>query len=372
MSKLEKQLSEWIRSGLIGKDQADRIRTHEATRPESSWVLSGLLLLGAVIVATGTVSLIAANWFTIPDAVKLVADLLLLLGLGYGAFRSQASNRPLHFEAFLLAFILMCLASIGLISQIFHTGGKLHQAILLWSLITFAAASSARTLLIPFLWTGAFLSGIATAAIESIALQPVFHRSFPAVFMAIPLLCAALTIISKNFGGESASTRAFRVWTILSGLTALSVAEVHALHRDITSAYFPAYALWAFALWGVWQASGYTRIQKGLVSGVLLVYFSSFHLPFLHTSLPVIYALHTIIELGLMAVFLASLKERALFQTFLTLLGLRFLILYFQAFGGLARTGFGLILSGMFVIGLGVLWNRYRKPIAEWAESWAQ
>jgi uncharacterized membrane protein len=372
MSKLDRQLSDWTGHGLITRDQATLIRKHESEKPESSWILSGLYLLGALIVAIGVISLIAANWFRIPDAVKLGADFLLLLGLGFATLRSQDSNKLLAFEGFLLSFILMCLASIGLISQVFHTGGKLHEALLFWSLITFAAASAARNILIPFLWTGAFLTGISLAALESIALQPIFHRSFQAVFMAIPLLCAVLTIISKNFGEESASTRAFRAWTILGGITALAVAEVTELHRDFTSAYFPAYALWSLALWGVWKASGYTRIQKGLVSGVLFTFLSSFHLPFLGVSLPVVYASHTVLELGLMAVFVASLKERALFQGFLTLLGLRFLTLYFQAFGGLARTGFGLILSGALVIGMGILWNRYRKAIADWVERWAQ
>ena len=47
MSKFEKSLSEWVTLGFIDPNQAARIRDHESSKPESSWVLSGLLILGA-------------------------------------------------------------------------------------------------------------------------------------------------------------------------------------------------------------------------------------------------------------------------------------------------------------------------------------
>ena len=86
---------------------------------------------------------------------------------------------------------------------------------------------------------------------------------------------------------------------------------------------------------------------------------------------PLVHATLTVLTLGATSLFLASIKERRLFQWFLFFLGLRFLILYFQAFGGLATTGFGLIISGSLFIGMAVLWNKYRNPIAAWAERWA-
>lgn len=97
-----------------------------------------------------------------------------------------------------------------------------------------------------------------------------------------------------------------------------------------------------------------------------------FHLPLLEVKASIAYATFTILVLGLMSVFLASLKERKLFQWFLFFLGMRFLVLYFQALGGLATTGVGLIISGGMVIGMAVLWNKYRTALAVWAERWAQ
>ena len=43
------------------------------------------------------------------------------------------------------------------------------------------------------------------------------------------------------------------------------------------------------------------------------------------------------------------------------LLGIRFILLYFQSLGGLATTGIGLIVAGIIIISLAVLWFRFNK-----------
>ncbi len=376
MSKLEKGLKEWVALGLISSDQAARIRHHEAAKPEASWVLSGLLLLGAGIVGIGIISLIAANWNEIPDPVKLGGDFLLLTALAVATFRSWEAKKAIQFEALLLSFLILCLASIGLISQIYHTGGKLYQALLLWSLITFGAAIAARRTAVPFLWAGAFLTGLVFTALDSVALQPIFQRDYHAVFMAVPLLCAGLTVLSKGLAEESGPTRAFRSWTLIAGLLALVVAEFPELSRykvgEGQTALVPGYVLGTVAAFGIWRSFGYRNIQKKLLLLTLGLFFIPFHLPRVGIEAPLTYAVLTIAVLSLVAIFLASLKERRLFQLFLSFLSLRFLVLYFQAFGGLATTGVGLIISGCLVIALAVLWNRYRTELAVWAERWVQ
>lgn len=375
MSKLEKGLKEWASLGLITQDQAKLIREHEAAKPESSWVLSGSLILGAVIVGIGVISLIAANWDGIPDALKLAGDFALLGGLALAILRSWDSKREILFETLLVFFLIICLASIGLISQVYHTSGALYQALLLWSGITFFAALAARRIFVPTMWTGAFLSGIFFAAMEEPALQSLFQKNSYAAFMAMPLLCAAMTVVSKSLAGECASTRAFRHWTLYSGITALMMAEIsffpHLFDNPIIG-YVPGYLLATLVGFGIWQSLEYRRIQKWILIAALGSFMMALHLPVLDFRSPIIYAAFTIIVLGSMAFYVASLKERRWFQWFLSALGLRFLVLYFQAFGGLAMTGFGLILSGGFVIGMATLWNKYRKPIEAWAERSAQ
>ena len=111
MSKLESGLKEWVSLGLIGVDQAQQIRQHEAAKPESSWILSGLLLLGAIIVGIGVISLIAANWDQIPDALKLTGDFVLLIALAFGIVHSWDAKKLIQFEVLLVTFLVFCLAS---------------------------------------------------------------------------------------------------------------------------------------------------------------------------------------------------------------------------------------------------------------------
>ncbi len=377
MSRLEKDLKDWVAHGFVSQDQAKRIRDHEASKPESSWVLSGLLVLGAIIVGIGVISLIAANWNQIPDALKLVGDFVLLMVLAGWTLQTWESKKQIQFEVLLLSFLILCLASIGLISQIYHTGGDLYQALMLWAIISFAAASAARQMFVPFMWTAGFLSGVVFTALDSVALESIFHKNYQAVFMAVPLLCAGFTVVSKRLSGEIGATRAFRYWTLIGGLVALVVAEVHDLwRRDYSSSgltpYLPGYFLAAFALLGIWQSLEYRKVQKILLILTLGIFLVPFHLPLLDVKSSVAYAAFTIIVLALFSVFLASLQERRMFQWFLSFLGLRFLILYFQALGGLATTGLGLIVSGGLVIGMAIFWNKYRAALAVWAEGWVK
>jgi uncharacterized membrane protein len=376
MSKLDRNLNEWTGLGLITKDQAEKIRFHESSKPEASWILSGLLILGVIIVGIGVISLIAANWNEIPDPVKLGGDFLLLAALAFATLHSWEAKKAIQFEVLLLFFLILCLASIGLISQIYHTGGKLYEALMLWSLITFAAALAARQMFVPFIWAGAFLTGIVFTALDSVALQSIFQKNYQAVFMAVPLLCAGFTIVSKGLAGEIGSTRAFRSWTLIGGLVALMVAELHELSRGKVNSglteYIPGYFLAAFAAYGIWRSLEYRNVQKTLLLVTLGLFLIPFHLPLLEVKTSIAYATFTIAVLGLMAIFLASLKERRLFQWFLFFLGMRFLVLYFQALGGLATTGVGLIISGGLVIAMAVLWNKYRTALAVWAERWVQ
>ncbi len=84
MSRLEKRLHDWVSNNIISREQAEGIRQYEANAPGSSWVLYSFLILGATIISIGFISLIAANWDDIPDAVKLGLDFLLLIGLAIG------------------------------------------------------------------------------------------------------------------------------------------------------------------------------------------------------------------------------------------------------------------------------------------------
>lgn len=375
MAKLETALEEWVQNKIISPEQAKKIRDHEAARPEYSWVLSGVFALGVSIIGIGVISLIAANWTSIPNFAKIIGDFAILIVLAGITVRASARNKPLQYEAWLLSFLIFVLASIGLISQVYHTGGKLFQALLLWAAITFVPMFASRRFLVPFLWTAAFISSLAYAASESKALEMIFNDNYAAIATTLPLLCITLAAVTHRLSAsKSPATAAFRIWALISGLLAVAAAELrefvgYGLDYGMHS-YTPAYILMATSVVATLLNRQYRKLQKILLLSAMGSFLIPFHLTGHHSNSSLIYATLTILTLGLAALFLASVKERRLFQWFLFFLGLRFLILYFQAFGGLATTGVGLIIAGSLFIGMAILWNKYRNPIAAWTERW--
>jgi uncharacterized membrane protein len=377
MSRLEKRLNDWVSNNIISREQAEGIRQFESKSPGSSWVLYSFLILGASIIGVGIISLIAANWDTVPDAVKLGIDFLLLIGLAVAIHHTWTQKQTILYEVLLVCFLFLCLASIGLISQIYHTGGKLYQALMLWSLITAGIPIISKRSFGPFLWVSGFFIALICTVSTAPSLEPIYKYNYAAVYMAVPLLSAVLAMLSKKVLGEVGLTLAFHAWILIGIIMALVVVETwfggYSRRLDFAQsgflAYLPSYILGVIAVLGIWSISEYSWAQKILLMVFIAFYFLPFHLLYMIKDPKIIFALCTVIILGLLAIFLASIKQRKLFQFLLFVVGVRFLILYFQAFGGLAMTGFGLIMSGVIIIGMVVYWNKYRIQLATWSEA---
>lgn len=376
MNKLEKTLKEWLDQKLINKKQMDQILLYESNKAGSSWVLFGLLVLGIIVISIGVISLIAANWQQIPDSVKLIADFVILIFLGLLTIHAWELKQDIRFEVLLLFFILLCLASIGLISQIYNTGGELYQALMLWSLITLPVVTTARYVVVPFIWMGGFLIGLAFTAVNSPLFFPIFNGNITSIIMTLPLFCVFLGMISRYGHLEEGALRAIRAWFYMTGVFAILMTELSsdllAITPNIIESYIPVYFFAALTLIAIVTHKDYNNTQKLLLLLTLGAYLILVHLPLTMTSSAFIYAFMTILLLGLIAIFAASQKQRRLFQWILFFIGLRFLILYFQALGGLAQTGLGLIISGTLIVIMAILWGKYKLAIALWVERWVQ
>lgn len=376
MRKLEKTLADWVGNELLSDEQATRILAFEKARPGGSWVLYGFLMLGVVVLAIGIISLIAANWPSIPGLMKIFLDFLLLAGLGTGVWYARERQHQMLAELILLFYMLLCLASIGLISQVYHTGGELYEALLFWSLITVSLVGLSQKALAPFLWTTGFFAALLYAIIDTSLFDTLFQRQIIVVFMTLPLFAALLAVFARGLGGNEAQVGALRFWVIIVGLAAMAYAEVELAFDDHFSAapvaYIPAYVSALGILAGIVLTRQYTQVQKILLGLALLFYLLPFHLIFAQMGDKYIAALISITLLGVMAALMASLGRRILFNLFLVALGLRFLVLYFQALGSLALTGMGLVGSGIIIILMAVLWHKYRKAVIVWVEARVQ
>lgn len=381
---VEKKLVEWEKVGLIRQDQVAAISKYEQDLPESHWVLSGLMILGVVVIGIGVISLIAANWSDIPNVAKLAVDFLMLGGIGFAIYRSSHSygsgRSETAFNAWIVAMQIAALASIGLISQIYHTGGKLYQAILFWSLLVAPLSIIATKFFPPMLWMGGLLGAMTWSVVDSGIFGSLFMKNDGYVAYSLTMFCLMIAVIARLFsrGEEWPLTRVARFWTAYIGIGALLFLEFADRRRDGLE-FVPMYlglAFLAVSLGGVVLGGVYNRFQRLSMMAMLFFFTALAHIQQVGTPLSsdrggewLVRVALVILTLLAAGVFAASLRAQRTFQLVLGIIGMRLLGVYFEAIGGLAATGVGLIVSGGIVIGMGWLWNKYRKTIQVWVEE---
>lgn len=376
MNKISRKLTEWTTHGLLTEEQKQSILKYEEESEGPSKVLFGFMILGFSIIGIGVISLIAANWKYIPDSMKLGGNFLLLIGVATFAFKKFSEGKELAYEVATAFLMFLFLATIGLISQIYHTGGELHQALFLWCFITALIAFTSKRSFVPYLWCAGFFGSILLMLFNKSFLYRYYGKSYVLFFMALPYLSVLLTILMRKLKGrESPQYNAFNYWSVkwlFLGLFAMEVMGKGQFKFLTTHGlYVPGYLMSTLLIVIIATSQNLSQLQKTLLLILCVGYLVPFHLYYFEEHLPLflIKPAVTITCLISLALFSVSIGKDKLFSKLLTLVGLRFLVLYFQAFGGLAYTGFGLILSGLIIIGLVYQWNKHRKKIENWAKG---
>ena len=65
------------------------------------------------------------------------------------------------------------------------------------------------------------------------------------------------------------------------------------------------------------------------------------------------------------AAIAAILGRKRMFDIAAFIIGIRFIVVYFEVFGSLAATGFGLIISGGVILGIAYCWHNYRIKVLQ-------
>ncbi|MGB5599744.1 MAG: DUF2157 domain-containing protein [Thiothrix litoralis] len=387
------KLNQWLQAGLITPAQHANILSFEAERRQNAngWLYS-FMILGAAIIGLGVISLIAANWAHIADSTKLGVDFALLSVLAGGIFWQYPQRRHgVWFEVLLVSLMLLCLASIGLISQIFHISGQWYHALLFWAAITFLLSLFARSLFTRFFWVTLLLQGLVWSLVD-FTTPDIWQqwKTLPAVLLLAPLLSATLyyaTFPVKTLRGFSTS---LYFWFQITAMIALAMIDIARSGGEMTEyqlAWFvPAYMAAGLLALGILLHREYRWLNRLLLLGalgLLLLYFHPDRLfsgqsryslfgsqaqatvsfwqaddiraPLLTLAILFLYALHS-----------GNSGRQHTFNLVTFLIGLRFVILYFQAMGGLAATGVGLIVSGSLIIGMTWLWYKSRDRLRAW------
>ncbi|CAA6817023.1 MAG: Predicted membrane protein [uncultured Thiotrichaceae bacterium] len=399
MTGLEKKLLTWLDQGLINQEQLTAIGQYERRTGKSNsshWWLYSLLILGSSIISLGIISLIAANWANIPDLVKLGTAFGLLSLLAATTLWQAETDSDYLYDALLTAFIILCLAVIGLIAQVFHLNGHWYNALLLWSAITLPVVLFAHQLFAYFLWSTLFIHAATWGAIalSSGSFSGNNAAQLPALFLLAPLLAAGGYVLTRLSQHLKLFRSSFFFWFQISGLVSLIFIDIIRSGGEMRSFeldwYIPAYIVAAILMTMIASNPAYRPLNKGLLISIILLLLLYFH-PFILFDGETRYSFNalqapgetvnfwtaddirapflTILILFLYATHAGNIGHHRTFNAMTFLIGLRFVILYFQAMGGLAATGVGLILSGLMIIGIAWFWHKSRKRLQHWSEG---
>jgi uncharacterized membrane protein len=369
MARLEKHLETWRHAGLISAEQLQQIQHFEASRPRRSWGVWGILGIGVTAVITGIISVIAANWDAIGDYTKLVSYFALQAGLSALLFRRR--NSPGHVRELLITgCAVFVLAGIGLIGQVFHLRSDGWQGLLLWLALVLPLSLLAEGNLLPYLWVGA---AWATSWIwaESFRHLPEASRWWMAC--AVPVLFAALGLLGSPASALARFRGACRVWGLIGLCTAGSLLANITWKEGLRDrdASIGVAVFWGCSLLGVLAAQRKLSISAATrhwLSALFLVTALGCSAPLLVSSWrsDVLGAVFFLAIWSAAAGAAAAAEQRRLFDLATVVIALRFVVIYFEVFGSLAATGFGLIVSGGVIIGIALVWHRLRARARSW------
>ncbi len=383
MIKINRHLVEWMDNGLISRDQHDSILSYEKSKSKGErtrWILYGFLILGICVLAAGIISLIAANWDEIPASGKLAGNFIILIITAAACYKVYGGGSDALSDALMSFFSLLCLASIGLISQVYHTGGELYQAVLLWIIITFPLSSFSRRDFLPHVWSaGSILAYLLWAFSKSswwYSLDRYFEQDIIlCILLTVPLLTFILHMTFRSISSLSGYSGAFAIWSIIASAAAIGATDYY-YSADYSNLFpkmlLPVYILMVLSILILKFLSGYSQKERSIIFSIIIITMLV-HLPNFIVAVSNIYeygkfigALYTVILLVLIGMIFTIRENKKLFNTIMLLLGCRFLIIYFQVFRDLATTGLGLIISGILIIAIALLWFKEHNRIEEW------
>lgn len=356
-----KKLEEWTNAGLITKAQADDIQTYERKHKKFSFY-NGLVYVSIFSILLGILSVIAANWHDIPGSIKISVHVLLNLAVGYAAIFFGQKGKELFKEVAVFALMGLTMTLIVLIGQVYQIKGSPADAMILWSLaISPFVLMLAKNKAVLGLWVlGIILTYLAFVAehLVQASYTTRFYWGF-GTWLYLPLLCLglaklqwlaarkpALSIVLGRMGLAFLAIGA-SVGTSSWGLKMFSLLKLDAFILT----FLGVLLLGAHALYHKSYRDNEDHKNIfffALVSFLLMVvpfYFVDMHSNLLSAASFIFYWM-----------FIGWLGHRSDHNLIVTasilFIAIRLLMVYVEVFGTLLTTGFGLIISGIVMLGV--------------------
>jgi uncharacterized membrane protein len=371
----------WQKAGLVDDELARRIVAWEVAnrRPVALWAIAGT---GVLAMGLGVMAIVGANWELIPAWLKLAVDLGLNGACAVAVFVFWQRQRLWLRETMALLLFGLVLSGIALIGQIYQLQSAPWRALVLWLVLcTPFLALTARTRWTGALWTLAVVTTWFTASdqihdlLAQIAVLPS-RRQYWESGLLFPLMgflaaCGMIVVASlRRLQPEARGQADLLMRLAMAGLiAACSLSMAFAWRRSgdggplgaivaAAIATLPA----ALAVWST-QAGPQRRVLLALLGASVAVWTVALLVSgFEGKKADVVRAVLFIAYWGAIGTMAARAGTRALFGLAFTMIGLRLLILYFEAIGGLTATGLGLIGGGVLCLALAAVgWRLMRR-----------
>jgi uncharacterized membrane protein len=373
--------------GLISAEQRQKIIETLKLKEEGSRLLWILSALGAVLIVSGIILLISANWDAIPRGLKIATGLILMLGAWVGGYvlREVRGDFRKSGEALYLVGAGLWLANIALIGQIYNLSSRLPNAFLLWFAglaalpwILRSRALFVLSLLSFGLWIGAEANSAAgwlggeweeaqlvlysLTGLLVLAWGYVLRRGHwsefagPAEKFGLLAFFLAAYPLCWKIGGWYHTP-----WnlTFLTVLVSLGLGALALLAHGLRNPQLELTRQWRWT-WGAALA--------GMAALLCLAVATANHDPqrwYGHRELN--FSMYWFVSIGLFVACLLlvqvgiSLRSKFMVNLAITMTALILLAAYVDLFGSMATTGWMFLISGIFLIAFGFYLERKRR-----------
>ncbi|WP_078127957.1 DUF2157 domain-containing protein [Leptospira alexanderi] len=381
--RLEQKLKRWVEAGLIASEQSDAIRNFEETR-KTPYLYYSFIILGVIVIGIGIIAIIAANWEEIHDFVKLGAGLATLLLAARLAFWKR--ENPNLLTVFIVLNSILILGMIGLVSQVYNLEGKYYEVAKLWCVLTFLFLIATDSKIFLHLWLIGFQIYITGWIFEQIRhdwgdyWNTYYYYSIVG-FTGIWLAAEKFTLESRKatlffwvvlflivgtfFRGffqdydyySPSENLGYFGYTadfpwLMVGLRLFVLAPLFYLlyNMEISSNQKKSLSLSLFLLFLLYFPHPFRNVLAESIGSHIWNYFVKLLPSFLFI----------LFWLGIASSFR---DHKKIFDLSLAIVGIRFLYFYFDLLGTLTYTGFGLIISGLLIIGLTIGYLKYKSKV---------
>jgi len=370
LGRIERRAKRWLEAGIIDAQQQQSILDFEQQHEFHISFSVILLVVGLTAVLCGLVAVISANWELIPRWSKLVNYFLLLTILGGVFFHYEATPGPFR-EALIWAFVMVVLAGIGLIAQLFNLSGPFWKTGFLYAVLILPMVLLAGNALLPHGYCFLLLTVVFSWHFAWCELPAVYSTTSYLVVTCGPPLLLSFYLLSPPRWHQFLLPAAFVRWlvvTILIGASFWGSALLYvplgfynwkaglgqAIHLPVLAGACLACA------WFRSPPPGYTRVHYAVYFLLLeSAAFICFPILLPAVEYKILATLWFMVHWGVTAWIAIKIEHHHLLALALGLLLARIVAVLIEVFGTLLLTGTGLLFFGVFV--LLATWSTFRS-----------